>query len=133
MNGVNLDKKVPTADSVLHRGRSCDGCQQFPLSGIRYRCQQCINYDLCSSCKATEGIHRLKHEFIAIGVPEEMWEVNQKLINKVSIMGLFLSKFQHYIYINTLSNFTSYNSEISSPNQIFIVIPNFQCYIFEYL
>ena len=127
MNGVSLDKQGSTDDSVVHRGRSCDGCQQFPLSGIRYRCQQCLNYDLCSSCKATnaDGAHSLDHALIAIGVPEEMWEVNLKLISKVSIMGLIFSKFQHYIYIYTLSNFASYNSEISSPNQIFIVISNF--------
>jgi len=33
-----------------HYGVSCDSCGQGSISGIRYKCGNCPNYDLCSQC-----------------------------------------------------------------------------------
>lgn len=35
----------------IHPAR-CDGCMMDPLRGIRFRCAQCPDYDLCESCHA---------------------------------------------------------------------------------
>ena len=29
---------------------SCDGCHQCPISGPRYKCQECQDFDYCETC-----------------------------------------------------------------------------------
>ncbi|CAF2738492.1 unnamed protein product [Rotaria sp. Silwood2] len=49
----------------------CDGCKRAPLVGLRYKCQECPDYDLCETCKeVTDHKH---HEFILISKPEEYY------------------------------------------------------------
>lgn len=46
----------PTAPAApVHGWITCDGCGMMPLVGIRYRCQTCINLDLCENCMQTMG------------------------------------------------------------------------------
>ena len=50
----------------VHFGVVCDGCQSFPLRGVRHRCTQCPDYDLCQSC-LDKGIHKdTAHTFAVI-------------------------------------------------------------------
>ncbi len=50
---------VPT----VHDGVRCDGCGQFPLVGIRYKCTECSDFDLCQACES-QGIHPATHALI---------------------------------------------------------------------
>lgn len=34
----------------VHHGIVCDGCQQTPLQGRRFKCKVCRDYDLCQTC-----------------------------------------------------------------------------------
>jgi len=52
-------------EKQIHAGITCDGCQKFPLTGIRYKCGVCPDYDLCSGCEAT-GKHDRVHPLIKI-------------------------------------------------------------------
>ncbi|KAJ2721315.1 hypothetical protein GGI07_004042 [Coemansia sp. Benny D115] len=52
---------------VIHRGTTCDGCQETPIRGTRYKCAQCADIDLCSACEA-QDIHR-HHIMLKIAVP----------------------------------------------------------------
>jgi next-to-BRCA1 protein 1 len=36
--------------AVVHRGVTCDSCQMHPLLGVRYKCADCADYDLCEGC-----------------------------------------------------------------------------------
>jgi peptidoglycan hydrolase-like protein with peptidoglycan-binding domain len=53
---------------TLHEGITCDGCQQSPISGVRYKCRVCPDYDLCSSCEA-KNTHPPDHPLIKFKVP----------------------------------------------------------------
>lgn len=33
---------------VKHEGAMCDTCNQQPIFGVRWKCAECSNYDLCS-------------------------------------------------------------------------------------
>ena len=37
---------------VVHRQISCNGCGASPIRGIRYRCANCPDYDLCEGVRA---------------------------------------------------------------------------------
>ncbi|CAF1529737.1 unnamed protein product [Rotaria magnacalcarata] len=39
---------------------NCDGCNMYPLIGIRYYCSTCGNYDLCSVCEKKGHEHPLE-------------------------------------------------------------------------
>lgn len=37
---------------VVHEGVVCDGCEMTPIVGIRFKCHECPDFDLCASCEA---------------------------------------------------------------------------------
>jgi len=39
-----------------HYGVACDGCNQTPIVGQRFKCTVCPNYDLCEACNS-KGVH----------------------------------------------------------------------------
>jgi len=41
-------------DYVVHPGVKCDGCQQFPIRGIRFNCRVCADFDFCNSCNLSK-------------------------------------------------------------------------------
>jgi hypothetical protein len=64
-------------EDVLHYRVTCDGCHQYPLKGIRYKCVQCPDFDFCQSClDAYKDIHfKGKHTFNAITKSQfSLWE-----------------------------------------------------------
>lgn len=53
---------------VKHDGTMCDTCRQQPIFGIRWKCGECGNYDLCSICYHGDK-HHLRHRFYRITTP----------------------------------------------------------------
>jgi len=52
----------------VHTGVICDGCNENPIVGTRYKCSVCPDFDLCQSCE-TAGDHPDSHPLIKIKVP----------------------------------------------------------------
>lgn len=50
----------PSAEEFIWPWITCDGCQMCPLIGQRYRCFNCINLDLCSTCAKRGHEHQLE-------------------------------------------------------------------------
>eukprot|EP01121_Diplochlamys_sp_Union-15-3_P014428 TRINITY_DN4594_c0_g1_i4.p1 TRINITY_DN4594_c0_g1~~TRINITY_DN4594_c0_g1_i4.p1 ORF type:complete len:228 (-),score=30.16 TRINITY_DN4594_c0_g1_i4:36-719(-) len=67
------DKRAPvkkTQKNFVHRGTSCNICEVSPIIGARYRCINCISFDICSKCEEKiSEIHDNKHLFLKIKVP----------------------------------------------------------------
>jgi len=75
---------------VKHEGTMCDTCRQQPIFGIRWKCAECINYDLCSICYHGDK-HHLRHRFYRITTPggeRTMLEPRRKS-KKVLARGIF--------------------------------------------
>lgn len=48
---------------------TCNNCQIIPIRGIRYRCANCLDYDLCEVCEALDACHPKTHLFYKIRIP----------------------------------------------------------------
>lgn len=55
-------------EGVIHRGITCNGCDEKPIRGVRWHCANCVDFDLCSNCEATNS-HYKTHIFYKIRVP----------------------------------------------------------------
>ncbi|KAL8655510.1 MAG: hypothetical protein Q9226_003021, partial [Calogaya cf. arnoldii] len=60
----NQEKK----EGFVHRGVNCNGCNAMPIRGIRFRCSNCPDFDLCEQCDSMQ-IHDKTHIFERIRIP----------------------------------------------------------------
>ena len=51
----------------FHPNVTCDGCGQSPVSGPRFKCKTCDNFDFCENCFYSKTGH--KHSFNRIAEP----------------------------------------------------------------
>ena len=51
----------------FHPNVTCDGCGSSPLTGPRFKCKTCANFDFCEACFYSRTTH--KHGFSRIGEP----------------------------------------------------------------
>jgi Ankyrin repeats (3 copies)/Zinc finger, ZZ type/Ankyrin repeat len=68
-------------EKLSHGPVICDDCRK-PLIGIRYRCMECNDYDLCVDCyskptRMTHNTSETTHEFLPI--PSDAWISKQPL------------------------------------------------------
>jgi len=71
LNKKTTDSQVQAPDlsqrlSQIHGDVRCDGCQQLPLVGTRYKCSICPDFDFCEPCER-EKEH--SHAFLKIKYP----------------------------------------------------------------
>ena len=45
---------------TLHKGTRCNNCGRAPIVGIRYKCMECDNFNVCENC---EENHNHPHQF----------------------------------------------------------------------
>ncbi|CRG90049.1 hypothetical protein PISL3812_07090 [Talaromyces islandicus] len=55
-------------DGYIHRGVTCNNCGMIPIQGIRYRCDNCVDFDLCEVCEAQQ-VHNKTHLFLKVRIP----------------------------------------------------------------
>lgn len=71
-NIVNLLFRVSEDNArrngCVHRGCQCNSCGMAPIRGVRYRCVNCADFDLCETCES-QGSHTKAHIFYKIKVP----------------------------------------------------------------
>jgi len=57
-NMIKFKKSNDTTKS--HVGITCDGCGKKPITGVRYKCLHCPNFDLCEECEPNHEHSMLK-------------------------------------------------------------------------
>nr|XP_009862485.1 E3 ubiquitin-protein ligase MIB1 [Ciona intestinalis] len=78
------------ASGLKHNGSMCDTCRLQPIFGIRWKCAECHNYDLCSACYHADK-HHLRHRFYRIVTPdgERVLMESRRKSKKISSRGIF--------------------------------------------
>lgn len=74
----NDNEGITDKQQLEHKAAACDGpCSMFPLKGIRHKCRECADYDLCSTCfEHCREIHNPRHSFFQI--PRTDWKVAEE-------------------------------------------------------
>lgn len=67
-NKRNAEQANIPVDQRVHERITCDGCNVSPIVGIRYKCAECPNFDLCSQCEG-QGLHD-HHTFLKVKTPQ---------------------------------------------------------------
>lgn len=76
------DKNEKSENKVIHYNVTCDGCNESPIEGKRYKCKKCENFDYCEKCyEAFKNSHN--HEFSILEKPdnESIYMSNLNLSN----------------------------------------------------
>ncbi|KAI9747199.1 MAG: hypothetical protein M1815_004502 [Lichina confinis] len=55
-------------EGYVHRGVTCNSCGSMPIRGIRYRCANCSDFDLCENCETLQ-LHPKTHLFYKVRIP----------------------------------------------------------------
>lgn len=60
------EENDPRDDRTVHHTVSCNGCSKFPITGVRYKCLACPNFDYCSNCIQTASHVHERQYFAAL-------------------------------------------------------------------
>ncbi|KAG2190145.1 hypothetical protein INT46_005190 [Mucor plumbeus] len=55
-------------EGFIHRGITCNKCNMSPIRGVRYKCANCVDFDLCEMCEGANS-HVNTHVFLKIRIP----------------------------------------------------------------
>eukprot|EP00048_Salpingoeca_helianthica_P010134 m.144895 g.144895 ORF g.144895 m.144895 type:complete len:401 (-) comp15019_c1_seq7:99-1301(-) len=64
----NIAADQARKEGYVHRGITCNHCRMSPLRGIRYKCANCIDFDLCENCEPQDH-HCPGHVFVQLRIP----------------------------------------------------------------
>lgn len=67
-DGDAADDDDAASGDVIHFRVICDGCGANPITGVRYKCAVCDDFDLCEECEASTS-HDASHPFLKIKTP----------------------------------------------------------------
>jgi Ca2+-binding EF-hand superfamily protein len=71
-----ISEDATKRNSYIHRGTLCNGCGAVPIRGIRYRCANCADFDLCEPCEQHQ-VHNKSHVFYKIRIPTSYFAPRQ--------------------------------------------------------
>ncbi|VDD91132.1 unnamed protein product [Enterobius vermicularis] len=63
--------RLASAEFAKHQAK-CNVCKMYPITGLRYRCLRCFNFDICQNCFFSQRLaknHKLSHPMQEYCVP----------------------------------------------------------------
>ena len=93
-----LERKYKEKETQFtYSGIQCQGCNIFPIEGIRYKCSVCKNFNYCAQCEEKYAeMHG--HSFIKLNTKQ-----TSQLFNE-TFLRLPVKKYLNQIEINQFSN-----------------------------
>eukprot|EP00731_Ephydatia_muelleri_P019955 Em0012g780a len=69
-------------EMYVHYAVTCNCCEQA-IYGVRYKCGNCVNYDLCESCEArSQEVHCPSHVFLKVKTPTPYSHLSKPLLRR---------------------------------------------------
>ena len=105
---ASLSKVGQSTCNFVHEGIKCQKCLSEPITGIRYKCLECKDYNLCQKCEeenSNQSFHNIEHSFI------KMYKTKEK------------EKIYSYDCLNIL-NLSEYIYEGTQEANIIIILQN---------
>lgn len=89
-NGQDLRVLDNATVGIRHPHVVCDQCHESGILGIRWKCAECDDYDLCSLCYFSDH-HDTNHQFIRMETPTSASERMEKRSKsmKMRVLGVF--------------------------------------------
>lgn len=75
LDEITLDALDDRFRNESHANTKCDSCSKEPIKGLRFKCDLCYDYNLCSNCFKTKKMskdHSCDHPVIVIGRTEDL-------------------------------------------------------------
>lgn len=138
----------------LHSNVTCDKCSCEPIKGLRFKCDICFDYDLCSKCYEERKVsksHTFEHPMIVFGQTESL-EIEKsnvellgdpigggafgvvyraKLKSSNNIVACKIIKYDLIRFLlfglNPVELVKSFVRELNAFNQIKVILNNFFC------
>lgn len=60
--------------NAIHNGITCDICGESPLTGTRYKCMQCADFDACKGCRRQHNKSHVFAEFVFEADRNKLWQ-----------------------------------------------------------
>ena len=86
VNPKKLVRELDDRGRPIHARVTCDICEQSPIRGIRYKCTDCDDFDMCQDCEA-KNEHPTNHIIMKIPVYRRIirWSLPLSGLNMTAI------------------------------------------------
>ncbi|CAB5380835.1 unnamed protein product [Rhizophagus irregularis] len=98
----------------VHAGIACNYCGKSEWKGARYKCSECLDYDLCYECiKISKLVHDEQHNFSEILDPENQNDFPKDIpVNPVTILPILPTKKEEMLTLLQEEEKRRFSSEI---------------------
>ena len=103
-----IGKDQAQRECFIHRGITCNMCNESPICGTRYKCANCLDYDVCEACEPKD-FHNRTHVFLKINCPIPPLANPKTTCLKPFYTGMFTPKYfnreVNFVYRMLFTNF----------------------------
>jgi len=68
---LHVPRPPPSDEQAVHHNVTCDMCHESPITGLRYKCTVCPDFDMCEKCEA-KRLHPAEHPVIKLRTERQL-------------------------------------------------------------
>lgn len=112
---ANVNTNTNNVVEIVHKGVICDSCRST-VKGMRFKCNDCLDYDLCQGCRGKPNVHDAAHTYTVHAKPVQFDFLNVNAKKKINKQGQTkrLARF--------VTDLTVTDGTVFSPNQQFVKV-----------
>lgn len=123
---LSVMHRLAAAETIIHQVK-CNICKSYPISGLRYRCLRCFNFDSCQICFLTDRVavkhnpnHPMQEYCLPTSSTKDLSDFSRILRNKLVKRSKKSPKFG-YLPVQTVLE----GDDLESPSVSLISSPDY--------